>query len=182
MPGIQLGLVVAACIERHVFRHRDLPVDRRFSTVVAVWPSGRAATSGESLKAIRTTTIWSQLRFADCREDTRGASGLPSSGEVSESGNHSTRTAGFMRAGLDLVVGCGPLGPVLDAAKHFLAHHEADCFGGLDKQPGPRPCVRISLTNQQPRGVVGLVSERERPCEVVWRRDVSDRDPASEDE
>jgi hypothetical protein len=61
----------------------------------------------------------------------------------------------------------GALSPVSDAAQHLLPHHEADRLDRLDKEPSPSPLVRISLTYEQSRRLVRIVSERERPGEIV---------------
>lgn len=45
-------------------------------------------------------------------------------------------------------------GPVLDPAKHLLAHHKADRLRGLNDERGPPSLVLVSLTHEQPRRFV----------------------------
>src|SRR6478609_3044093 len=74
------------------------------------------------------------------------------------------------------------LGPFLDLPKHLLAHHEAEHLGELDDEPRPRSRVRVSLTHEQTRRLVRLVSEHKRPGEVVWGRRLPDRNAATKNE
>src|SRR5438445_10588293 len=76
--------------------------------------------------------------------------------------------------------GCGSFSPAPNPAKHLLAHREAEQFSGLDDEPSPRPRVCVTLTHEQPGRSVLLLTDRERPGEVVWCCTLSHRDSTAE--
>ncbi len=73
-------------------------------------------------------------------------------------------------------------GPVPDPAQHLLAHQEADRFGGLDEEPGPRPGVGVSLPHQQPCCPRQALQENERPGEVIGGRHFPHRHTTAQDQ